>query len=93
MFRLFAKVSYAITWWAYTFPMAAMSIATILNYHLNKVAIQKGIIVNDKIFGIEKDIVFCCLSKFLLVFTTLLIIYVAYKTIKAALNKQICVPE
>jgi len=92
MFRLFTKIPYAITWWAYTFPMAAITIATILNYHLNKVGLQKGII-HDKIFGIEKYIVFCCLSKFLLVFTTLLIIYVAYKTIKAALNKQICVPE
>ena len=92
MFRLFTKIPYAITWWAYTFPMAAITIATILNYHLNKVAIQKGII-DDKIFGIEKDIVFCCLSKFLLIFTTFLIIYVAYKTIKAALNKEICVSE
>lgn len=93
MFRSFMKIPYSITWWAYTFPMAAMTIATILNYHLNKVAIQKGIIIDDKIFGIEKDIVFYFLSNFLLIFTTFLIIYVTYKTIKAVLNKEICVSE
>jgi len=93
MFRLFVKVPYAITWWAYTFPMAAMTIASILNYHLNKVAIEKGIMKIDYIFGIRKDIMFYYISNALLIFTTLLIAFVAYKTIIAALNRKICVPE
>ena len=42
MFKSFMKISYSIIWWIYTFPMVAMTITTILNYHLNKVAIQKG---------------------------------------------------
>ena len=93
MFRLFVKVPYAITWWAYTFPMAAMTIASILNYHLNKIAIEKGIMKIDYVFGIQKDVVFYYLSNGLLWFTTALIIYVTFKTIIAALNRQICIPE
>jgi tellurite resistance protein len=93
MFRLFVKVPYAITWWAYTFPMAAMTIASILNYHLNKVALQKGIMKVDYIFGMEKDMVFYYTANILLWFTTVLIVYVTYKTIQAALKREICIPE
>jgi tellurite resistance protein len=93
MFRLFVKVPYAITWWAYTFPMAAMTIASILNYHLNKVAIEKDIMKMDYVFGIEKDMLFYIVANTLLWFTTVLIVYVAYRTVKAALNREICVSE
>lgn len=34
MIAEFAKVKFAITWWAYTFPMAAITIATILMYSI-----------------------------------------------------------
>ncbi len=93
MFRLFVKVPYAITWWAYTFPMAAMTISSILNYHLNKVALEKGVMKIDYVFGMQKDMLFYYLANALLWFTTLLIVYVAYRTIRAALKREICVPE
>lgn len=36
MSKEFSKVSFAITWWAYTFPMAAITISTILLYSVLK---------------------------------------------------------
>lgn len=35
MFRHFYKVPYFISWWAYTFPMDAMTISTVLMYKLS----------------------------------------------------------
>lgn len=32
-FRLFSKIKFYLSWWAYTFPTAAMILATILMYH------------------------------------------------------------
>jgi tellurite resistance protein len=31
--RMLARIKYYLSWWAYTFPMAALTIATILMYH------------------------------------------------------------
>jgi len=31
--RMLAKIKYYLSWWAYTFPMAALTIATIVMYH------------------------------------------------------------
>jgi len=31
--RMLSKIKYYLSWWAYTFPMAALTIATILMYH------------------------------------------------------------
>jgi tellurite resistance protein len=33
--RMLAKIKYYLSWWAYTFPMAALTIATIAMYHQN----------------------------------------------------------
>jgi len=30
---MLSRISYYLSWWAYTFPMAALTIATILMYH------------------------------------------------------------
>lgn len=32
-FRMFAKIKFYLSWWAYSFPMAAITIATMLMYH------------------------------------------------------------
>ena len=75
MAREFIKVSFAITWWAYTFPLAAITIATILKYELSGSSISMF------------------LSYILIVITTLVVSFVAYKSIKAAFNKEICIKE
>ena len=36
MWKEFAKIGFAITWWAYTFPMAAITIATIMVFSITK---------------------------------------------------------
>jgi tellurite resistance protein len=33
--RMLSRIKYYLSWWAYTFPLAALSIATILMYHQN----------------------------------------------------------
>jgi len=39
--RMLSKIKYYLSWWAYTFPVAALTIATILMYHqLNFVFFQ-----------------------------------------------------
>ena len=75
MFKNFLKLQFFISWWAYTFPLAAMTIATILIdsvYH-------KWYI---KWFAI-----------IMIVLTTLVVVYVSYKTYIAIKNKKICIPE
>jgi tellurite resistance protein len=32
-FKMFSKIKFYLSWWAYSFPMAAMTVATILMYH------------------------------------------------------------
>ena len=94
MIKLFTKVPYSITWWAYTFPLDAFTIATLVNYHLNKVAESKGLIKSELIFGaLKSSDFFYILSWISLTITTIVIFVVAYKTIKAILNRKICVPE
>lgn len=34
--RMLSKIKYYLSWWAYTFPMAALTIATMLMYHHNQ---------------------------------------------------------
>jgi len=33
--KMLSRIKYYLSWWAYTFPMAALTIATILMYHQN----------------------------------------------------------
>ncbi len=75
MFKQFLKLQFFISWWAYTFPLAAITIATILMdsvYH-------KWFI---KWFAI-----------FLLLLTTIVVVFVSYKTLEAIKHKKICIPE
>lgn len=75
MAKEFIKVQFAITWWAYTFPMAAITIATIL------------------MFTLTHSITMYVLSQVLIAITTLIVLFVALKTIQAALKKEICIAE
>lgn len=75
MIREFTKVSFAITWWAYTFPLAAITLATILKYELT-----------HTMFSFY-------LGNILVVLTGVVVVLVAYKSIKAALKREICIKE
>lgn len=75
MIKEFTKVSFAITWWAYTFPLAAITLATILKYELTHSLIS---------FYLGQVLVFV---------TAFVVLFVAYKSIKAALNREICIKE
>jgi len=37
-FKMFLKIKFYLSWWAYSFPLAAMGTATLLMYHLTKLS-------------------------------------------------------
>ncbi|RLA08672.1 MAG: C4-dicarboxylate ABC transporter [Gammaproteobacteria bacterium] len=74
-FNKLIKLKFYLSWWAYSFPLAAMTIATFLMAKLS------GFLFYKVLFGI------------LLTILTLLIILLSIKTIKAMLNKSICIEE
>jgi tellurite resistance protein len=39
--KMLARIKYYLSWWAYTFPMAALTIATMLMYHHNQMGFFK----------------------------------------------------
>lgn len=39
--KLFAKIKFYLSWWAYTFPLAAYSLATILMFHITEIYLFK----------------------------------------------------
>jgi tellurite resistance protein len=71
----FTKLKFFLSWWAYSFPMAAITIATMLMF-------QKTGQLWFKITGFG-----------LLGIITLLISFLLYKTVRAIMQKQICVAE
>jgi len=75
MFKRFIKLEFFISWWAYTFPLAALSIATILVE-----SVYHNIFIKSLAYG-------------LIIFTTLVVGYVSYKTYEAIKNQKICIPE
>lgn len=75
MIDQFRKVPFFISWWAYTFPLDAATISTVLYYKLT------GIIF------------FKYLSALLLALTCLVIAIVLYRTIRAMINKEVCIQE
>ena len=74
-FKMFSKIKFYLSWWAYSFPVAAIAVATILMYHETSF------------------IFFKLLSIFLWVILLAIIIYLTYKTVRAILNKEICIEE
>ena len=74
-FKYFKSVQFALPWWAYSFPVAAITIATM--------------IMQEKVGGIFFDVAVPLLYVALLALLTVLVI----NTIRAILQKKICVPE
>ena len=75
MYKNFLKIEFFISWWAFTFPMAAVTLSSILMYDLT-----------NKPFYIY-------LSYLLTIITTLIVMFVAYKTLKHIFKKEICIME
>ena len=71
----FFKLPFFLSWWAYSFPLAAITIATWVMFEATKVS------------G------YMYLAQGLLVLLTAVMVLLVVKTIKAVINKQICVPE
>ncbi len=74
-FKKFAKLNFYLSWWAYSFPMAAITIATIFMFHLTQMIMFKYIAVT------------------MLIFLSLLIIYLFIRTVRAISRRLICVEE
>jgi tellurite resistance protein len=74
-FKYFKSLQFALPWWAYSFPVAAITIATM--------------IMQEKIGGIFFDIAVPVFYAALVFLLTVLII----NTLRAMLQKKICVPE
>ncbi len=75
MVKMYDIKEFFISWWAYTFPLAAITIATLMmemTYH------------NTLTY-------FASMS--LIIFTTVVIIFVAFKTILACKAEKICIEE
>ena len=75
MIKMFKDIPFCISWWAYTFPLAAITIATILMYSAFHTTILYWF------------------SVFLLSLTTVVVVYVFYKTYLVAIHQKICMPE
>lgn len=74
-YKMFLKIKFYLSWWAYSFPLAAMGTATILVYHITSLVFFKYLAI------------------FILIFLTIMIILLTYKTIYGMLKKQLCVAE
>jgi tellurite resistance protein len=44
-YKMFSKIKFYLSWWAYSFPIASMSIASILMYHMTGIFIFKIIAI------------------------------------------------
>ncbi len=71
----FRRVPFFVSWWAYTFPLDAVTISLVLAYAKT----------GSPVLGYAAWV--------MLPLTSLLILYVAWRTFRAALRGQICVPE
>ncbi len=75
MYKNFMKLEFFISWWAFTFPLTAVTIASILAYH-------------------KTGSMFCYyIAGGFLILSTVVVSFVAYKTIYYMFKKEICVIE
>ncbi|MEN8214470.1 MAG: SLAC1 anion channel family protein [Pseudomonadota bacterium] len=70
----FIRIPFSLSWWVYSFPLAAVTVATLLMYE-----------ETDKPY-------FKLISYLLLVLVSALIVFLLYKTWRAARHQQICLP-
>jgi len=75
MVRMYDRSQFFISWWAYTFPLAAMTIATLL--------LHMALHTWATLYG----------SVILIVLTTLVVGFVALKTLQACREETICILE
>ncbi len=73
--KAYSKLKFYISWWAYTFPTVAFTIATILIYHKTEF------------------LFFYVLAYGMIILLSMIMIYVAYRTIKAVNKLEICIEE
>lgn len=73
--RVFAAVAFALPWWAYSFPSAALTIATLTMAEKTGAAF------------------FVLLSPLMLASLAVLMTVLVFKTVRALLAGQVCVPE
>ncbi len=76
--KMFAKINFYISWWAYTFPIAAMSLASILMYTKSKC---------------DCILTYKYIALLLITILSILIIIISIKTIISIIKKEICVEE
>lgn len=77
-FRMFSRLQFFLSWWAYSFPVAAITIATFLMHETHEATGQK---------------LFLYLGSGLLLLLIAVIALLLMKTIKAISMKKICVEE
>ncbi|RXJ60172.1 SLAC1 anion channel family protein [Candidatus Marinarcus aquaticus] len=75
MYKSFLNIKFFISWWAFTFPLASIALASMLMYEQTKVAFYSYI------------------SYFFILFVSLVVLIVAYNTIKHMFKKEICIME
>lgn len=80
MYKNFIKIKFFISWWAFVFPIAAMSISSMLMYHIS---IQTNTSNNGLLI----------FSYFMMCVTTIIIAVVLFQTIKNVSQNNICIQE
>ncbi len=75
MYQSFLHIKFFISWWAFTFPLATIALASMLMLEQTQ-----------KLF-------YAYLSYFFILFLSLVVIIVAYNTLKHILKKEICIME
>lgn len=75
MYQSFLHIKFFISWWAFTFPLATIALASML------------------MFEQTHTLFYAYLSYFFILFLSLVVIIVAYNTLKHILRKEICIME
>jgi tellurite resistance protein len=75
MYQSFLHIKFFISWWAFTFPLATIALASML------------------MFEQTNSPFYAYLSYFFILFLTIVVIIVAYNTLKHIAKKEICIME
>jgi tellurite resistance protein len=75
MYKNFLNLNFFISWWAFTFPLTAVTIASMLAYKLTHI------------------VLYSYFAYLFMLVSTLVIIFVAIRTIEHMLKGKICIEE
>jgi tellurite resistance protein len=75
MYKSFLNIKFFISWWAFTFPLATIALASML------------------MFEQTHQVFYAYLSYFFILFLSIVVIIVAYNTLKHIAKKEICIME